>query len=72
MELGGRLQVAAYNAGVVAALLALAGVGPVAPLAAVAWVAAAWALVKTWAFPRLAALPRVQEQAARWWAPPEA
>lgn len=71
MEVGGRMQVFAYNAGLVAVFIglrtdidvSLAGI-------CVAWSAALWALVKTWTFPALARLSRVRMWSERWWADP--
>jgi len=71
MELGGRAQVIAYNLGAVVALIGLrteingAVIGIVAT-----WIAAAWALVKTWTFPLLAKLKLVHRWSERWWAAP--
>jgi nitrite reductase (NO-forming) len=72
MELGGPLQIAAYNIGLVATLFGLLTDNPFSLAGiALAWSAAAWTLTKAWSFPALASLPRVQARAERWWAPPE-
>lgn len=72
MELGGRPQVLAYNAGLVAVLIglqtnidsSLAGI-------VLTWSAAAWAIGKSWSFRLLATFPSVRAYSERWWAPPE-
>ena len=72
MELGGRSQVAVYNAGIVLVLVGLLSGAPVSLIGIwLAWGAAAWGLIKTWVFPLLATLPSVEVASARWWAPPE-
>ncbi|MPZ69506.1 MAG: hypothetical protein GEU71_08260 [Actinobacteria bacterium] len=71
MELGGRLQVAAYNLGLVAAMvglrtdidISLAGI-------ILAWTAAVSAMTKSWIFPYLGRLRGVQVRSDLWWAPP--
>ena len=72
MEVGGRIQVVAYNAGLV---LALAGLRSGTGLSLVGiwlgWMAAVWALTKTWCFPLLSNLPSVQRRSDAWWADPE-
>jgi nitrite reductase (NO-forming) len=69
-DLGGRVQAAAYNAGLLAFLVAPGRAA--AAGAAVAVAAAAWGLAKTWAFRWLAHLPPVVRRSDRWWADPEA
>ena len=72
MELAGRVQVIAYNAGLVLALVGLRS-GTELSLVGIllAWVAAAWAIVKAWSFSLLAKSPHIQRRAAAWWAEPE-
>jgi hypothetical protein len=71
MELGGRAQVIAYNLGAVVALIGLRTEINVALIGIVAtWMAAAWALAKTWTFPLLARLRLVHRWSERWWAAP--
>lgn len=71
MELGGRAQVVAYNVGVVLALVALrTDVDSALIGTALTWVAAVWALTKSWTFPLLAELPLVKRWSDRWWEPP--
>ncbi|MEX2431290.1 MAG: hypothetical protein WD645_05155 [Dehalococcoidia bacterium] len=71
MEVGGRTQVAAYNLGLVTALLGLrAGIGPLGAGIIVTWSAGAWAMAKLWGFPLLASLPLVHRLSERWWADP--
>lgn len=72
MELGGRAQVVAYNAGLVLVLMGLRS-GTVLSLVGIslAWVGAAWAIAKAWSFPLLAKSPHIQRRAAAWWAEPE-
>ena len=72
MEVGGRAQVVVYNIGLVVALLGLRS-GTELSLWGIwmTWIAAAWALAKSWCFPLLSQLPAVQRRAAMWWADPE-
>lgn len=71
MEVGGRIQAVAYNAGLV---LALVGLRSETELSLVGiwltWTAAGWALTKTWCFPLLAKLASVQRRSVAWWADP--
>jgi nitrite reductase (NO-forming) len=72
MEIGGRSQVALYNLGLVLVLFELVSGTSLSGLGlALLWAAAAWALFKFWAFPRLAELPSVAARSEAWWAPPE-
>jgi nitrite reductase (NO-forming) len=71
-EIGGRLQVAAYNLGLVLLVLSLRGAGfsGSRQLAiSLVWAAVAWALFKSFAFGRLAKLPRVARRSESWWEP---
>ena len=72
MELLGRPQVVAYNSGLVAIVVGLRTDIDLALLGIIlAWIAAAWAIGKSWSFPRLGTLPYVQRRSEHWWAPPE-
>lgn len=72
MEIGGRVQVLAYNSGLVLALCGLRAGSDLAVIGTwLAWTAAAWALLKAWFFPLLSALPSVERRATAWWADPE-
>lgn len=72
MELGGRAQVLAYNLGLIMVLVGLRFDVPVSLAGTwVAWIAAAWALTKSWIFPALAGLKVVERRSERWWADPE-
>jgi nitrite reductase (NO-forming) len=71
MELLGRPQVIAYNAGLVAILVGLqTGIDGSLVGTVIAWLAAAWAIAKSWSFPLLARLPYVRAQSDHWWATP--
>ena len=71
MELGGRAQVVAYNAGLVLVLVGLRSGWELSLVGIwLAWIAASWALVKAWTFPALSRLTHVQRRAAAWWAEP--
>ena len=72
MELLGRPQVVAYNAGLVAIIVGLRTDIDISLLGNIlAWIAAAWAIAKSWSFPRLGTLPSVRRRSEHWWAPPE-
>lgn len=72
MELGGRFQVAAYNLGLILALVGLrTGTDLSVVGTSLAWSAAAWAITKALVFPILSRLPSVERRAAAWWADPE-
>lgn len=72
MELGGRAQVIVYNIGLVAVLVGLrSGIDSALAGTVFVWIAAAWALAKSWGFPLLASLPAVRERSERWWAEPD-
>ncbi|HYO47468.1 MAG TPA: hypothetical protein VEY33_12355 [Gemmatimonadota bacterium] len=72
MELGGRAQVLAYNAGLVAVLIGLeTSIDSSLWGIALTWSAAVWAIAKSWSFPLLATLPWVRIYSERWWAAPE-
>lgn len=70
-ELGARLQVGAYNLGLILLLMSLRGIGPPGgqPAVWLIWGAVAWALFKSFAFPVLARLPRVARRSRSWWEP---
>jgi hypothetical protein len=71
-EIGGRLQVAAYNLGLVLLGLSLRGAGfaGIRQLAIwLIWTAAAWALFKSCSFRMLAHLPGVAHRSTTWWEP---
>jgi nitrite reductase (NO-forming) len=71
MELGGRTQVIAYNAGLLAVIIGLlTGVDVSLPGIAIAWTAALWAMTKSWTFPLFARLPAVGRLSSEWWANP--
>ncbi|HEV2756639.1 MAG TPA: hypothetical protein VG318_12795 [Actinomycetota bacterium] len=71
MELGGRAQVAAYNAGLVAIAVGLrTGLDTALAGIVCVWLAAAWALTKSWTFPALSRLAVVERRSAEWWAEP--
>lgn len=73
MELGGGAQVAIYNFGLVLALVGLRTALDISIVGIVmAWLAAAWALTKSWSFPALATLRTVERRSAEWWADPTA
>jgi nitrite reductase (NO-forming) len=72
MELGGRVQVVAYNVGLIAVLIGLeTKLNAFSIGIALAWSAAACALAKLWSFPLLAKLAVVRTESAERWAPPE-
>ncbi len=72
MELGGKLQVAVYNLGLIAVVAGLRTELDTAPAGIVmVWLAAAWALTKSWTFPALSTLPLVERRSAKWWAEPQ-
>jgi hypothetical protein len=72
MELLGRPQVVAYNAGLLVILVGLRTAIDISQFGIVlAWVAAAWAIAKFWSFPQLATWPSVRRRSDEWWAPPE-
>jgi nitrite reductase (NO-forming) len=71
-ELGARMQVAAYNLGLVLLLFSLQGVGFVGGQTVALWLiwaAAAWGLAKACFFKALARLPIVGERSKDWWEP---
>jgi nitrite reductase (NO-forming) len=71
MELGGRVQVVAYNIGVMAVLIGLRSELDSELMGTVlAWAAATWALLKSWLFPLLAMTSTVHSKSALWWAAP--
>jgi nitrite reductase (NO-forming) len=71
MEVGGRMQVAAYNAGLLLVLIGLRTDLDVSVLGIVlAWAAAAFGVAKCWLFPLIAKHPRVKERSDVWWAEP--
>lgn len=71
MELLGRPQVIAYNAGLLA-IIAGSRMGSGVSLAGIVitWCAAAWVVGKLWLFPVLGTLPYVQARSDHWWASP--
>jgi nitrite reductase (NO-forming) len=72
MELGGRPQVLIYNLGLFVLLVGLRGSDEIAITGIIlAWGAAAWAMVKSWTFPKLAALPLVRRRSQSWWVAPK-
>ena len=72
MELGGRTQVGALNAGLILTLIGSLTAWDVLLIGIwLAWLAAASALTKSWTFPLLAKLQIVRSRSDRWWAVPE-
>jgi hypothetical protein len=72
MELGGRIQVVAYNIGVIAVVIGLRSELDSEVLGTVlAWAAATWVLLKSWGFPLLATTSAVHRNSAQWWAAPK-
>jgi nitrite reductase (NO-forming) len=73
MELGGRAQAVAFNLGVVLTLIGLRSALDTVSITgvAMAWLAALWALGKSWSFPALSDLPAVERLSATWWTDPE-
>jgi hypothetical protein len=72
MELGGRLQVVAYNLGLVTLVLGLRAAVDVSRIGIVlVWTAGVWAIAKSWAFPSLSRLATVERLSAEWWSEPK-
>lgn len=72
MELGGRVQVVAYNLGLILAILGLRTGSEASVVGtSLVWGAATLAVSKAWLFPLLSKLPSVERRAAAWWADPE-
>lgn len=73
MELGGKVQVVAYNVGLVLVLIGLRTTMDLSLIGIIlSWLAAVMALAKCWVFPLLARLPSVTRRSAAWWADPTA
>lgn len=71
-ELGSRLQIGAYNLGLVLLFVSLRAAGPAGTrqfALSLIWAATAWALFKSFSFLLLARLPRVARRSKDWWKP---
>jgi hypothetical protein len=70
MELGGRTQVVAFNLGLV--IVVLGGwteMNASVVRIGLTWTAAAFAVAKSWTFPRLANSAFIRAYSDRWWTP---